>query len=115
MSSFPLNGITTFPSLHSTFLLLNLLFLASHHLFFKTPLLTFPGSCIFNPLGSNSRKNGFASVTGVLGLSNEEGDPYHTGGHCLLLKPRLRNSFSVVPHAVPRGSIGGLGTFTTLP
>lgn len=58
----------------------NLLFLTSQHLFFETPLLTFPGSYIFNPLGSHSRKNGFAPVAGILGLWNEEGHLYHTGG-----------------------------------
>lgn len=87
LSSSFLNSLTTSLLLHSIFLFLNLRPLASHHLFFETLLLTFPGSYIFNPLGSDSRKNGFAPVMGILGLLNKEEDLYHTGGLHLALKP----------------------------
>lgn len=85
-SSFPLNSITASLLLHSIFLLLNLQPLASHHLVFETLLLTFPGSYVFNPLGSDSRKNGFAPIMGILGLLNKEEDLYHTGGLHFALK-----------------------------
>ena len=59
--------------LPSAVLLLSLLPLTSHHLSFETPMFTFPGRCIFNPLGFTPRKNGFAPVVGTLGLLSKAG------------------------------------------
>lgn len=87
----------------------------SHHLFFETPVSTFPGSCIFNPLSYNSRKNGFGSV-GNSRSAEKRGDLYQTGSlHTDLETLGLSHTFLVVPHAraaVPRGSVRGLGAFT---
>lgn len=76
--------------LPSAVLLLSLLPLTSHHLSFETPMFTFPGCCIFNPLGFTPTKNGFAPVVGTLGLLSQGAGESLSGGLPLALKPSGR-------------------------
>lgn len=99
------------PLLHSIFPLLNLLPLASHHLFFETPMLTFPESSMFNwaliPrewLCSCHRNSRPTKQRGESVVSDRQLSPCPE-------TLRLKNIFLIFPCDRASGSVGGLGTF----